>query len=261
MRMRIAILMYHGILDAFTGRLTHWSDRHTIKYGAFYSQLSLIHAERWRTLFSEDFDNAVRDRASRQLAITFDDGHSSDIRAAEVLANYQLKATFFITWNQLGRPDFLTHSDVLALASRGFRIGSHALNHTPMSALDDRTLWRELSESKQRLEDLIGAPVSDFACPFGAYDWRLIACAHAIGYRTVMTSNIGRAALSGESVLPRLAVLNDTSFDDFRAMLSEGVFMTARRWLRCGFARRRRQMKTILASGWRIRAARRNQAG
>ncbi len=246
----IPILMYHGIAGTPDDAPSEWSARHTVTDEAFRAQLALLDLERWRTLLPDDFAAAARVGTRKQIVITFDDGHSSDTRAADALAGHKMKAVFFITWSHLGRSGFLARSEVLTLASRGFAIGSHGLTHTRMSGLDEQALRRELFESRSRLEDLIGMPVLDFACPFGAYNSRVVACAHAAGYRTVMTSDIRRAAIGIDSVLPRLPIRCDTHTDDFKAMLSEGTLMIARRRWRLGLARRRRKLEQILLNGW-----------
>lgn len=243
--------MYHGITPALgVESPPQWSPRHTISYDTWSAQLALISTGGWRTLVCDDFDEARQDRRTKQLAVTFDDGHSSDIVAAEMLRRHGLKATFFITWNYLGTAGYLRTVDVKAIAAGGCRIGAHGLNHTRMSALDEPILRRELSDSKKRLEDLIGAPVRDLACPFGAYNRRVIAAAKELGYRSVMTSDIGQTAIGQAFTLPRLPIRNDMSLDDFRTMISEDWVMTAWRRVRHALARRKRGVEARFASAW-----------
>lgn len=252
MSVRVPILMYHGIAPAPGVESTpQWSPHHTISYEAWSAQLALISSGGWRTLVCDDFEEARQDRRTKQLAVTFDDGHRSDIMAAEMLRRHGLKATFFITWNHLGTAGYLRPVDVKAIAAYGFRVGAHGLNHTRMSELDEPMLRRELGDSKKRLEDLIGAPVRDLACPFGAYNRRVIATARELGYRSVMTSDIGQAAIGQAFRLPRLPIRNDMSLDDFRTMISEDWVMTAWRRLLHALARRKRGVEVRFASAWR----------
>lgn len=244
--------MYHGIARAPGAEChTQWSPHHTISYDAWSAQLALISTGGWRTLVCDDFEAARQDRLTKQVAITFDDGHSSDIMAAEMLRRHGLKATFFITWNYLGTAGYLRPVDVKAIAADGFRVGAHGLNHWRLSTLDEPVLRRELGDSKKRLEDLIGAPVRDLACPFGAYNRRVIVAARELGYRSVMTSDIGQATIGRAFTLPRLPIRSNMSLDDFRTMISEDWLMTAWRRLRHALARRKRGVEARFASAWR----------
>lgn len=243
--------MYHGIVEDPNRVPTRWSPRHTITLDAFRAHMSLLRADGWRTLSSPEMQSGPHGCATKRLCITFDDGHDSDPMAGEILARCGFNAIFFITLEHLERPGFVTQDAVRALSRQGFVIGSHGVTHTRMNALPEMALRWELYESRRRLEELIDAPVKIFACPFGAYNRRVVARARSAGYSAVMTSNIGRARLGASEILPRLPIRNDTRLDEFRTMMSESVFMTARRRLRAAALRRRNLIKTILDRGWR----------
>jgi peptidoglycan/xylan/chitin deacetylase (PgdA/CDA1 family) len=69
-----------------------------------------------------------------------------------------------------------------ALADRGVEVGSHSCSHARLTDLSDGELRRELSDSRQRLEDELGRPCSYVAYPFGAHDARVRSAARATGY-------------------------------------------------------------------------------
>lgn len=240
--------MYHGIAEVPSRAPMHWSPRHTITLDAFRAHMSLLRVEGWRTLSPPEMRSGPHDYAAKRLCITFDDGHSSDPLAGEILAKCGFNAIFFITLDHVGRPGFVTRDAVRALSQQGFEIGSHGMTHTRMSALPELALRWELYESRRRLEELIDAPVRILACPFGAYNRRVVVRARSAGYCAVMTSDIGRARIGASEILPRLPIRNDTRLDEFRTMVSESVFMTTRRRLRAAALRRCNLLKTILAS-------------
>jgi peptidoglycan/xylan/chitin deacetylase (PgdA/CDA1 family) len=69
-----------------------------------------------------------------------------------------------------GRPSHraLTPREVLALADGGLvEIGSHAVTHSTLSALPIASQREEIRQSRERLEEILGRPVSSFAYPFG----------------------------------------------------------------------------------------------
>jgi peptidoglycan/xylan/chitin deacetylase (PgdA/CDA1 family) len=76
----------------------------------------------------------------------------------------------------------MTWDELRAHAERGVQIGSHGVAHAHLTRLTDDELRRELTESKQQIEDELGRPCPDFAYPYGAHDERVRAAARATGY-------------------------------------------------------------------------------
>lgn len=118
----------------------------------------------------------------RAVAITFDDAFSSVVeRAAPVLAEHGLPATIFAVAGYLGRTNdwpsqppgvprrpLASASDLGELARAGFEIGSHGMEHMPLTSAGAAVAERELVESGRLLADVVGVPVTSFAYPYGA---------------------------------------------------------------------------------------------
>jgi peptidoglycan/xylan/chitin deacetylase (PgdA/CDA1 family) len=65
--------------------------------------------------------------------------------------------------------DLMMTSDQLrSLAAMGMEIGAHTVNHPILAVLDPVSAEREIVQSRETLEDLIGSPVRAFAYPNGA---------------------------------------------------------------------------------------------
>lgn len=79
----------------------------------------------------------------------------------EFLAERDAVATFFVVGDIAER----TPSLVREIARQGHEVASHAHRHEPLTACDPARFRRELIASKQRLEDLAGAPVLGFRAP------------------------------------------------------------------------------------------------
>nr|MDQ3879379.1 polysaccharide deacetylase family protein [Actinomycetota bacterium] len=77
----------------------------------------------------------------------------------------------------------LSRSDVVELVSAGADIGSHSMTHPDLRKLDDEQLARELTESKELIEDATQRECSTLAYPFGLYDDRVASAAQRSGYR------------------------------------------------------------------------------
>jgi peptidoglycan/xylan/chitin deacetylase (PgdA/CDA1 family) len=134
--------------------------------------------------------DAVAER--RDLRLTFDDGNSSDLEhALPALRKRGLTGTFFVVAGRLGTPGFLDERGVEALAGAGMRIGCHGMRHRPWRRLDDRALREELVDARRLLEAVVGAPITEAACPYGSYDRRVLRALRACGYERVYTSDRG----------------------------------------------------------------------
>ncbi|MGA8271642.1 MAG: polysaccharide deacetylase family protein, partial [Candidatus Sulfotelmatobacter sp.] len=72
---------------------------------------------------------------------------------------------------------------------------------------------------KQRIEQIIGKPISHFSCPGGRYDQRAITVARAAGYRSMANS---KNSLNDSSTDPfslgRIAMMRDIDEAAFRSM-------------------------------------------
>lgn len=141
-----------------------------------------------------------------QVGITFDDGNSSDHGLAlPALLKRRLTASFFVLAGRLDQPGYLSRTEVVEMAAAGMPIGSHGLYHRPWDELSAAELTRETVDSRKILEDLLGREVVTVACPFGAYNRRVLRQLWAAGYQLAFTSDRGPAPARG-CVLPRNTV-------------------------------------------------------
>ena len=76
----------------------------------------------------------------------------------------------------------MTWDELRAHAERGVQIGSHGVAHAHLTRLSDDELERELTESKQQIEDELRRPCPDFAYPYGEHDERVRLAASSAGY-------------------------------------------------------------------------------
>ena len=67
-------------------------------------------------------------------------------------------------------------------AARGIAVGSHTVSHPHLTKLSDDELRRELTESKEQIEDRLRRQCDDLAYPYGEHDTRVRAAARAAGY-------------------------------------------------------------------------------
>jgi peptidoglycan/xylan/chitin deacetylase (PgdA/CDA1 family) len=123
--------------------------------------------------------------ARSYVTISVDDGHPTDLKTAELLASFNLRATFYIPARNPER-QVMPDTDIKALA-QAFEIGGHTMNHRPLSSLPPREAYREVVEGKQWLEALTGAPTVAFCYPRGKFNRRLVALVRQAGFSGART--------------------------------------------------------------------------
>jgi peptidoglycan/xylan/chitin deacetylase (PgdA/CDA1 family) len=136
--------------------------------------------------------------------LTFDDGLISDfVTVFPLLLSRQVRGTFFVTAEHVGRAGFTSVPQLREMAGANMEIGSHGLTHRYLVTMPRREALREIQESKARLEQMLGVGVVSFAPVGGHYrNWMLDAAGEA-GYRAFATMIPGRTIKSSRPVLLR----------------------------------------------------------
>ena len=161
----------------------------------------------------------------------YDDLYSELLPAMEQL---RLRPLIFVVAGQVGgtnafdardglRPRrLLSAAQLREMQAHGADIGSHSLSHPWLPALTDDELRRELTDSKHRLEDLLGREVATFAYPYGGVDQRVRAAVIAAGYKLAFTVQPGLNLCSDPFYLSRCEVDDRTRLPDFIWQLRTG---------------------------------------
>jgi peptidoglycan/xylan/chitin deacetylase (PgdA/CDA1 family) len=158
--------------------------------------------------------DVVADRPDVRLS--FDDGNWSDVEhGLPALRERGLSATFFVLAGRLGEPGSLDEDAVRQLAGEGMTIGNHGMDHASWRRMDPTLAARELVASRERLESVVGAPVTEAACPRGQYDRRALGQLRRAGYDAVHTSDRA-AARDGAWLQPRFSVRDDDTAETIR---------------------------------------------
>ncbi len=168
--------------------------------------------------------------------ITFDDGYRDFMENAwPVMQQYDFPATVFISTDLVGcenevflNKSCLTWTEISTLHREGVEFGSHTVTHPKLDKLNHAELIREISESKNTLEDKLGVEITSFSCPYAFpntpdFKWKYEKMLINAGYSYGVTTRIGKASVKdGLLTLKRIPV-ND--FDDpqlFMAKLNGG---------------------------------------
>lgn len=105
------------------------------------------------------------------IEASFDDGADHDVRLAELLARYNIRATFYIPvmWESIATIKGwipLTKQQLLEIA-KFHEIGAHTITHPLLTRVSYSVAKYEIEECKPLLESIIGQPVRKFAYPRG----------------------------------------------------------------------------------------------
>jgi len=171
------------------------------------------------------------------VLLTFDDGHADNFtNVLPVLAEFNAPGLFFVATQHVQAPrnwlhftrkhalqswgkesavpeefardcyDGLSEEQLKELArSPLVTIGSHTISHPSLPTCSPEELDKELIESRQYLEKVIGQDVDYFAYPFGNYNRQVAEAAKNVGYRAAFAVNSNNVGLSDYEI-PRIGI-------------------------------------------------------
>jgi peptidoglycan/xylan/chitin deacetylase (PgdA/CDA1 family) len=229
----VAVLMYHAIEPA--GADSDADAHYTVSPQAFEAQLDAFDALGRRPCSVRDLlaAAATGQPGPPSVAITFDDGHSSNGAAADRLVARGAGADFFVNPSLVGQRHRLSWSALRAMSAAGLSIQSHGHTHDYLDGMTEAGVADSLTRSKAAIEDAIGAPVTLFAPPGGRVHPALHRLAAATGYRALCTSRSGTWTPGHDDVaIPRLAVLATSDLDRVRRWAQADPLLIARARLR-----------------------------
>ena len=174
------ILLYHRIANV-------QDDPHllSVKQKNFKKHISYLKSN--YQIIPLDFlvENLKKNKVPKKsVVITFDDGYVDNYyHALPILKGFNVPATIFAVSGKIGakKPFYwdketrkqdkgrpLTKRELIKLSkSRLIEIGSHTVNHLPLSNLNIKQQRGEILESKTVLENIIKTKVKHFSYPFG----------------------------------------------------------------------------------------------
>jgi peptidoglycan/xylan/chitin deacetylase (PgdA/CDA1 family) len=162
-------------------------------------------------------ERALDEGAGRRglVALTFDDGDETHFSEAwPELRAREMSATCFVITTRVGTAGYASWGQLREMAAAGLSIQSHTATHPLLSELSHDEVFRELRDSRQRLDDELRQLTCTLALPGGdmprgerQHDWPLVRRA---GYRHVATSAWGPNVGAAPFAVHRYTVRRDT---------------------------------------------------
>ncbi len=224
------ILLYHRVTTPVNDPLNL-----AVSPENFRDQLKHIQ-ERFRVISLSELVGGLRKRSVERgtIVITFDDGFRDNLEEAlPILEEFKFPASFFLTagviskrkrFSWLPEAEVLRPEEVKTLAkSKLVTVGAHSLSHPRLSELSLNDQEKEISESKEILEQLAGKAIDAFAYPYGRrsdFTEKTVEILRETGFSTGLTTT--KAAVVGRTNpyrLPRYTITNMT-YQEFKKRLA-----------------------------------------
>ncbi len=129
----------------------------------------------------------------RPVILTFDDGYADFYTDVfPILKKYNVAATEYVVSGFLDTPNYMTTEQVKEIAQSGLvEIGAHTVHHLNLKSLPLEHAKKEIEQSKEDLEQLLGIKVVSFAYPYGGFNEHLAELVKNAGFTTGVTTKGG----------------------------------------------------------------------
>jgi peptidoglycan/xylan/chitin deacetylase (PgdA/CDA1 family) len=216
---RAVVLLYHLFGAAMTSA-------QSVSPESFDEQLTWLAAQHVEIITAaelESFLDGAITLPARVAVITLDDGHVSTFaRAYPILKKHDARFTLALNTEAIEghRPEAVTWDNVNEMRASGLcELASHSHIHGHMERLTAASNRRELTLSREIIEQRTGVRAETFVFPFGGHDQRVMALVKEAGYRAAFAVGTGRVRLdSPRWALPRKGVLRSTTLSDLAVL-------------------------------------------
>lgn|SRR3989338_7910195 len=228
--LKLPILNYHGFES--TPDEYPWAEDeipYVLKIYQLSAQLDYLKENQFSTLKLDELGRWLKgsDQAKKPIIVTFDDGLLSHFDyAVDNLRTRRFSGIFFVSTAMVGKKGYMDWPHLRQMTDEGFEIGSHGLNHIPLSSLNETDLLEEVEVSKQMIEQAIAKEVRAFSVPRGFYHHRIQKAVRKAGYQYLFTSHfdinhVGQNPLG----LNRMVIKANTNFEEFKRFVRSELGM------------------------------------
>ena len=247
----LPVLLYHSVDDDPRADVARWS----VTVQQFAEHMKVIREGGWTTVTMSElfrlFDTGA-ELPERLMAITFDDGFE-DVLTRAVPAMDGMVGTAYMTTGYFSDLDeaeveppgrMLATRQLGTVRSAGWEVGVHGHRHVALDAVGRLAAARDITDSKHRVEDALGAEATSFAYPYGYHDRHVQRLVQEAGFaHAVAVKNLHTHALDDRWGIARITIERGMTAEWLDRRLHESSPRTAPR------------RERLVTTGWR--AARR----
>lgn len=171
----------------------------------------------------------------RTFHVCFDDGYRGVWECRDALEELGIKPTIYLAVALIGKPGFLSKSEILDLQKDGYNFQSHTWSHEYLPRYNDTELKHELDDSRKWLSDFLGKDVDQICFPRGLFTRKVYDASMAAGYSYMISSIPGA---TNQVLMPRLVPRNlvqGYSSAEFGYVLKGGLSPFRRKYYRRHF--------------------------
>ncbi len=199
------VLMYHRVLENPPTRSSHgiW-----VSAKQFAAHLDSLKRRGFQTITFRDYARFLQGAGKlprKPIMLTFDDGYEDNYRIAfPLLQKSGFDAVIYVVTEMERRTNFwdkdeaptqlMTASQIMELHRSGIEIGSHTVTHPRLPNASLECAQREICDSKDALEQLLGSSVLSFAYPYGELSQTVKEAVGKAGYNFAVAADTGPLA-------------------------------------------------------------------
>jgi peptidoglycan/xylan/chitin deacetylase (PgdA/CDA1 family) len=230
--MLLSVLNYHSVSNNGDKPLS-------VKVAEFEKQMAYL-KEKGYIGSSLEAARTYGSDGKKRVVLTFDDGYKDNYEhVLPVLRSHDFTATVYLTVNFINgnipwhtREDVskaLNWKEIMQMMEYGIVFGSHTLNHPFLTKISDREAWKEIQESKDRLEQKLGVKMQSFAYPAGAFNNNIKAMVEKAGYEMAVALVLPKSMQEDRFCIPRTGISAKDTLKIFRFKLSI-IFRQMKKW-------------------------------
>jgi len=205
---QIPILMYHYVrtvddpTDTAGITLSVTPER-------FAQQLDLIADRGYTTTTLEAISQGKI--PDKPIILTFDDGYEDFYtNAYPALKARGMTAILYVIVDK-NSSQYMSQNQILEISQNNIEIGSHTLSHPNLIVMSIEEATNEITQSKTKIEEIIGKKVTSFCYPSGRYNDQISEIVKNSGYLFAVTTNSGMAKFNSVFDLQRYRINADTN--------------------------------------------------
>ncbi len=202
----VPVLMYHSINNGSEG------SRLIVDPATFKKQMKFLKEHNFNCISLDEYVDNIKNRKKQKrksVVITFDDGNMDNyVQVFPVLKEFNMPATMFIVTDWVGKENMLDWPQIEELEKSDLiEIGSHSITHGMLTRMPKAEMLREISQSKQILENALNAPIEFFCYPTGAHSEFIKEITQLSGYKAACATSLDkRTALDDLFAIRRIRI-------------------------------------------------------